>query len=105
MSSAAGARARAHLRIHGRVQGVGFRYAMANEARLRQLAGWVRNLDTGEVEAVCEGPRPAVESLVGWCREGPTGAWVAGVTADWEEALEDLSRFEVRASGYGARNW
>src|SRR5260370_41547211 len=44
--------ARAHVRLAGRVQGVGFRYAAADEARRRRLTGWVRNLDSGDVEAV-----------------------------------------------------
>jgi acylphosphatase len=74
---------RAHVRLAGRVQGVGFRYATADEAERRQLTGWVRNLGSGGVEAVFEGSRPAVEDMVRWCGDGPRGAYVrhAGVEA------------------------
>jgi acylphosphatase len=88
--------ARAHVRLAGRVQGVGFRYTTADEARRRQLAGWVRNLDSGGVEAVFEGPRPAVEDMLGWCHDGPPGAYVRDVQVAWDEPPEHLSGFEIR---------
>src|SRR5438477_12087363 len=62
--------ARAHIRLRGRVQGVGFRYATADEARRRSLSGWVRNLDSGGVEAVFEGTRSQVEGMLCWCEDG-----------------------------------
>jgi acylphosphatase len=87
---------RAHVVLSGQVQGVGFRYATADEARRLGLAGWVRNLEDGRVEGVFEGPRPAVEEMVRWCREGPPGSWVRDVKARWDEPCEGLSRFEIR---------
>jgi acylphosphatase len=94
---------RAHVVISGRVQGVGFRYTASDEARRMGLSGWVRNLDSGQVEAVFEGPRLAVEQMVQWCRTGPPGAWVSGVSIVWDEPLEDLATFEIRRSGYAPR--
>jgi acylphosphatase len=94
-------RRRAHVWISGRVQGVGFRYATASEARAQGVDGWVRNLDTGQVEAVFEGPAAAVGRLVAWCRAGPDGAWVREVRVDDSEPLEFLTSFDVRASGAG----
>ena len=88
--------ARVHVRLDGRVQGVGFRFATADEARRLGLAGWVRNVDSGEVEAVFEGPRAGVEEMVRWCRAGPPGAFVRDVKASWDEPLEGLTRFEIR---------
>jgi len=87
---------RAHLRLVGYVQGVGFRYATADEAARRRISGWVRNLDSGGVEAVFEGPRPAVEDLVRWCQRGPSGAWVRDVKVIWDEPLEGLATFDIR---------
>ncbi len=94
-------RARAHVKISGHVQGVGFRFAVVEAARRQRVAGWVRNLDTGQVEAVFEGPRPNVEALVEWCRDGPPGAWVRDVWTGWDEPPEGLHTFEVRPTGYG----
>jgi acylphosphatase len=91
--------ARAHVRVSGRVQGVGFRYMAADEARRRRLSGWVRNLDSGGVEAVFEGPRIAVEDMLRWCNEGPPGAYVREVRVSWDEPLEHLATFEIRPTG------
>ncbi|MBS0309779.1 MAG: acylphosphatase [Proteobacteria bacterium] len=59
------------LRIHGRVQGVWFRESMRMEAERLNVAGWVRNAPDGTVEAVIQGPAPAVEALIEWARSGP----------------------------------
>ncbi len=67
------------LRIQGRVQGVGYREWMVDEARRLGLDGWVRNLQSGEVEAVVAGPGPAVDRLIEACRSGPRLARVIGV--------------------------
>lgn len=60
-----------HLRIHGRVQGVGFREAMRNEAQRLGIQGWVRNCTDGTVEAVMVGGHGAVAAMLDWCRKGP----------------------------------
>jgi acylphosphatase len=88
--------ARAHVRLSGRVQGVGFRYATADEARRQRLNGWVRNLDSGAVEAVFEGPRTRVVDMVKWCEEGPPGSYVRDLHVSWDEPLEQFARFEIR---------
>jgi acylphosphatase len=81
--------------VQGRVQGVGFRYAVARAALSRGAAGWVRNRPDGAVEAVFEGEPDAVESLVRLCREGPRGAQVRKVDVE-EQAPEGLATFEMR---------
>ncbi|NUQ21327.1 MAG: acylphosphatase [Gemmatimonadaceae bacterium] len=67
---------RLHVRIAGRVQGVGFRWFVREEARRLQLAGWVRNLPSGEVELMAEGPRDALDALARAVGQGPPGARV-----------------------------
>ena len=81
--------------IRGRVQGVFFRAATEARARSLELAGWVRNAPDGSVEAVFEGPRERVESMLDWCGRGPAGARVDEVEADWEAAAGE-SGFRVR---------
>ena len=81
--------------VQGRVQGVGFRYAVARAAQSRSVSGWVRNRPDGTVEAVFEGEPEAVDSLVRMCREGPRGAEVDGVEVV-EEVPEALRAFEIR---------
>lgn len=78
------ARVRVRLRVRGVVQGVGFRAAARRRAGELGLAGWVRNLPTGEVEAVAEGPEEAVEAFVEFCRRGPTGARVDWLSVAYE---------------------
>ena len=76
---------RARVHVRGRVQGVFFRMETRNRARSLGLAGWVRNCPDGTVEAVFEGDRARVESMVDWCARGPAGARVEGVDVKWEE--------------------
>jgi acylphosphatase len=73
------------LRISGRVQGVGFRYAMQDEAARRGVNGWVRNRSDGSVEALLQGEDDAVEALTAWARHGPRGAYVDEVQIAAEE--------------------
>lgn len=70
-----------HLRVSGRVQGVGFRAWLRREALREGVAGWVRNRRDGTVEAVLQGEAEAVEALVRRARLGPPAARVTGVTA------------------------
>ena len=67
------------LEIRGRVQGVGYRWAMVEEARRLGLRGWVRNRHDESVEAMVAGPPEAVERIVSWARKGPRSARVAAV--------------------------
>jgi acylphosphatase len=86
---------RRRLIVHGRVQGVGFRWAIARAAESRGVAGWVTNRADGTVEAVLEGEPEAVESVVRVSREGPRGAQVERVEVA-EEEPEALSGFTAR---------
>jgi acylphosphatase len=81
--------------VHGRVQGVGFRYSLGRAAESRGVAGWARNRPDGTLEAVFEGDPDAVEALVRLSDAGPRGAEVERVEM-FEETPEGLSRFETR---------
>ena len=81
------------LLIAGRVQGVGFRYALADEARALGLRGWVRNRRSGEVEAVVAGPAREVEAIVAWARRGPPAASVTRFSD--EAAVGEFAAFEI----------
>jgi len=86
---------RVSLRIKGRVQGVFFRESARQRATELGLRGWVRNLPDGDVAALAEGPRPAVDELVEWCRKGPPAARVVHVIVQDEEPRGDQSPFAV----------
>ena len=66
--------------ISGRVQGVWFRESCRQQARAQGVAGSVRNLEDGTVEAIFEGPPESVDRLVEWCRTGPRHAVVRAVS-------------------------
>jgi acylphosphatase len=87
---------RAHVRISGQVQGVFFRDSTRQKAEELNLAGWVKNLPDGRVEAVFEGPPDRVKEMLRWCEEGPRQATVENVDTDIEDPGGDLSGFEVR---------
>jgi acylphosphatase len=86
---------RRRLIVHGRVQGVGFRWAIARAAESRGVAGWAQNRADGTVEAVLEGKPEAVEAVVRLSREGPRGAQVERVDIV-EEEPEALRGFVTR---------
>lgn len=75
---------RRRLLVRGRVQGVGFRIAVARRAEAAGLAGSAHNRFDGSVEIVLEGPPEAVERVATFCAEGPRGAEVDEVTATEE---------------------
>jgi acylphosphatase len=83
------------LIIRGRVQGVGYRYAMVDAAMTSGVTGWVRNRRDGSVEALVQGEPTAIESIIAWCRRGPSTARVSAV--DLIEASEESANgFELR---------
>lgn len=86
---------RYRVRVSGTVQGVGYRANVRSRAERAGLAGWVRNLPDGRVEAEVEGAEAAVENLLTWMREGPRGARVTGLERDEIDPLRETS-FEVR---------
>lgn len=86
---------RAHVWVSGRVQGVWFRQSTAERAVELGVAGWVRNLEDGRVEAVFEGSPVAVADAVAYARRGPEHARVDDVELAYE-APEGDTRFSVR---------
>lgn len=86
---------RAHVFVSGRVQGVYYRASTREAAENRGIAGWVRNLDDGRVEAVFEGSEEDVDAMVEWCHTGSSGAKVEAVEAVFEDP-EGLEGFEIR---------
>jgi acylphosphatase len=89
------AEARSRIVVDGRVQGVYFRESTRREAMGLGLAGWVRNLSDGRVEAVFEGSSQAVAQAVAWSRSGPPHAMVTSLDETAEQP-EGLVGFEVR---------
>ena len=76
-----------HLRIEGRVQGVGYRAFVEMRAAALGLSGWVRNRRDGSVEAVLQGPPATIDDMLEQCRKGPPGSRV--------------DRFEIIGEGVG----
>jgi acylphosphatase len=81
--------------VRGTVQGVGFRLFALREASRLGLAGWVRNLDSGEVEVCAQGPAEALTELAAALHKGPSAAEVRGVE-EQEAAPQSLTGFSVR---------
>ncbi len=67
------------IKVHGRVQGVGFRYSTIQAAVRTGVSGWVRNEWDGTVLIYCEGEASVVDQFVTWCRKGPSLSNVVSV--------------------------
>ncbi|MFH1462291.1 MAG: acylphosphatase [bacterium] len=87
---------RAHIFVSGKVQGVFYRERTRQKAEKLKVAGWVKNLRDGRVEAMFEGEKDRVEKIVGWARSGPIFAKVDSLDVVWEDFQAEFSGFEIR---------
>lgn len=88
--------ARVHARAEGLVQGVGFRWFVQERARMKGLAGYVRNRADGSVEVEAEGERDLLEELLRELRTGPRSARVTELTVEWIPAQHGDNAFHIR---------
>jgi acylphosphatase len=91
---------RLEARVHGRVQGVGFRYFVLGHARELGLVGWVANEADGSVRVVAEGPVPAVDELVSRLHEGPPSSGVDRVVEERGPATGSFPEFRIRSGAH-----
>lgn len=88
-------KSRVHVIVSGHVQGVFFRSTTRDQAEVRSVSGWVRNLPDGRVEALFEGEKEALEQLVEICKKGPPNALVRDVAVVWEEYTAEFTGFRI----------
>jgi len=81
---------RVRVVVSGDVQGVGFRWYCREQAVRREVAGSVRNLPDGRVEANFEGDSASVDAMVDWCRQGPRWARVDRVEVEEQQPVGDV---------------
>jgi acylphosphatase len=93
-------RVRLDAEVRGRVQGVGFRYFVAEVATARGIVGWVANESDGSVRCVVEGSRIALDGLLDDLRRGPLGARVEEVRPTWGGATGAFTHFSVRSGAH-----
>lgn len=89
-------KARIHVLISGRVQGVFFRQNTLKRAKFLDLVGWVKNTEDGKVEAVFEGEKEKIGKIIEWLKIGPPLAKVENVEIEWEEPKGEFLDFEIR---------
>lgn len=92
-------KARAHIFVSGRVQGVFFRDHTRKWASSLGLVGWVRNVSDGRVEVTVEGEKDQIEDLIGRLKEGPPMATVEDVDVDWKDYKGEFTDFRITWSG------
>ena len=88
--------ARLHAVVHGRVQGVNFRYYTIRAARRLGLTGWVANRWDGRVETVAEGRRELLNEFRVFLHRGSPSSRVERVDVEWETPSGNFERFGVR---------
>ena len=88
-------KARAHIFISGRVQGVFFRAGTQTRAKKIEVYGFVRNLPDGRVEILAEGEKENVEKLINWLKRGSLFAKIDNVEVTWEEHKGEFGEFNI----------
>jgi acylphosphatase len=88
--------ARLRLLVSGRVQGIGFRIAALDQAHKLGIAGWVRNLASGEVELEAEGREDRLRMLAAWAHRGPGAAHVSDMREEWSDYAGEFDGFRIR---------
>jgi acylphosphatase len=84
-----------HAMIHGRVQGVSFRYHTRLVAISLGITGWVRNLPNGSVEVLGEGTTESMREFIQFLRQGPLGARVDSIDMTERDASGDYHSFQI----------
>lgn len=90
--------ARVHVWVQGRVQAVGFRAFVQQNAYHIGVTGWVRNVGYDTVEAVAEGTKEQIERFLQMVKRGPTGSRVDESREEWEPVTGEFSAFRVKSS-------
>ncbi|HYK06003.1 MAG TPA: acylphosphatase [Thermoanaerobaculia bacterium] len=85
-----------HLRIHGKVQGVGYRFYATRVARRLGLKGWIQNNRDSSVEALVEGEKASIDEWIEEIREGPRYAEVTQIDQETKEFTGRLPDFDVK---------
>ena len=93
-------RGRLDATVHGRVQGVGFRWFVRRVAAQLGLTGWVANEPSGGVRVVAEGETVRIDDLLRALRDGPPGAVVDRIDRQSSPATGEFGGFEIRAGGH-----
>tara|TARA_B100000780_G_scaffold276383_2_gene244851 strand:- start:5720 stop:6004 length:285 start_codon:yes stop_codon:yes gene_type:complete len=85
-----------YLRIHGTVQGVGYRAWAQEIGQKMNLTGWIRNLRKDRsVEAVVTGDEDQIQKFISLLYKGPAASKVAAIEVS-DGVDEDLKSFEIR---------
>ena len=87
--------ARAHVHYTGRVQGVGFRYTAEAIAHRTGMKGFVKNLNDGRVELVCEGPKKKIEAFLDEIQKCSLGPYIRQTECQWEAPTHEFDDFRV----------
>jgi acylphosphatase len=82
--------------VHGRVQGVGFRWWTRSRALELGLTGYAKNQPDGRVLVVAQGPRYGCQDLLTLLNGDATPGDVDKVISDWSEVTEPLTGFHER---------
>jgi acylphosphatase len=84
------------LRIRGQVQGVNLREAMRERAEQLKVTGWVQNRLDGSVEAIVQGEAFAIDAIVDWAHQGPSGARVDSLDVETADAEGNYDSFDKK---------
>ncbi|MFC1693448.1 acylphosphatase [Candidatus Latescibacterota bacterium] len=84
-----------HMIVHGRVQGVGFRFFVRDQAAPHGIKGWVKNLPNGTVEIFAGGEKENLDNFIKVVNKGPFLGYVSELTLEWVEPTDSYTDFRI----------
>lgn len=84
------------LTIHGKVQGVSYRYNTKKQAQKHNIKGWVKNQKDGTVKIKAQANKEKLKKLIQWCKKGPTRAQVQKIEKEWKKPQKEYKKFKIK---------
>ena len=83
------------IKIHGEVQGVGFRYSAQEKAKELNVNGFARNEPDGTVYIEAEGEEENLMNFLKWCYKGPNFAKVKNINCKTDDRVWQFDDFKI----------
>ena len=83
-----------HLFYSGKVQGIGFRYAVQDIASQQKVCGWVKNLNDSRVEVVAEAEEDVLNDFLKFINQH-FYRYISDLSVEWLRQTGEFRDFQI----------